>query len=199
MRKPPLFPLVLTLLSPSLALAQPVPQTQPPPGGGPATPTMRPGDQPAGAAEAPVAIPPPPSVNDPMLAPVPPAARSISTWEQALALLRSRSTDLRTSYDQVLQAEANTRTALAATLPTITGTATATHNFLTNTSAQVVGVNSTTLQPVFESFTAPTPNYISGNIQVVQPLIAAEAWHAVGIAKVGEDSARLSLEDMKRV
>ncbi len=180
-----LFIPALSILVPQLAAAQP-------------NPLPPPGQSPAGSSETPVEIPPPPSVNDPMLAPVPPAARNISRWEEALVLLRARSTDLRTAYDQVLQAEAQTRTALAGTLATINGTVTATHNFITNQSSQVVGVDPTTLQPIFRPYTVPTVNYMQGGAQVVQPILALETWHSIGTAKVGEDAARLSLEDMKR-
>jgi outer membrane protein, multidrug efflux system len=153
----------------------------------------------AGTTTTPVTIPPPPSVNDPMLAPVPPARLSISTWREALALLRSRSTDLRTALDEVRKSEATTRIALAQNLPSISGTSTVTHQFITNTSAQVVGVTSGPVpQPIFESFTTPTPTYLTGNIQVVQTLINPEQWHTVVTAKIGEEASHMSVEDIKR-
>src|SRR3974390_3844548 len=67
-------------------------------------------------------IPPPPPVSDPMLAPVPPPKRVVATWQEALGYLRARSTDLRIALDQVLQAEAQTRIALAAYLPQLNAT-----------------------------------------------------------------------------
>src|SRR5436309_2137299 len=69
----------------------------------------------------PVVIPPAPTVNDPMLAPVPAAPKSIASWEEALTYVRARSTDLRIAYDEVLRAEALQRTALAGALPQING------------------------------------------------------------------------------
>src|SRR5258707_9423588 len=77
------------------------------------------------------ALPPPPKVSDPMLAPVPPPTRLLRSWQEALSYLRARSTDLRIALDQVLQAEAQTRVAFAAYLPSINATGIATHNFLT--------------------------------------------------------------------
>src|SRR5580658_2736597 len=59
---------------------------------------------PAAAApqvSTPVALPVP-NVTDPMLTPVPPAPTEVSSWREALAMLRARSTDLRTAYDEVL-------------------------------------------------------------------------------------------------
>src|SRR5580658_4294159 len=77
--------------------------------------------------EAPLTLPPAPTIDDPMLAPMPPAGRVVSTWEETLGLIRARSTDLRTAYDEILRAEGQVRTALAATLLTINGTATYEH------------------------------------------------------------------------
>ena len=54
-----------------------------------------------------------------MLAPVPPPKRVLSSWQEALTYLRARSTDLKIALDQVLQAEAQTRIALAQYLPSI--------------------------------------------------------------------------------
>ncbi|MBV9947362.1 MAG: TolC family protein, partial [Myxococcales bacterium] len=79
---------------------------------------------PLAAADPPaatVSIPAPPEVNDPLLAPVPPPRRVLRSWDEAVALLRSRSTDLRIAVDDLRRAEAQTRKALAAYLPTITG------------------------------------------------------------------------------
>ncbi len=56
-----------------------------------------------------------------MLVGVPPAPREIQTWQEALDLVKARSTDLRTSYDNVLIAEAQERIALAQILPQLGG------------------------------------------------------------------------------
>src|ERR1700677_3608727 len=77
-----------------------------------------PGKAPAAAATA-ITVPPPPPVSDPMLAPVPTPKRMLSSWEEAVVYLRARSTDLKIALDQVLQAEALTRIALAQSLPSL--------------------------------------------------------------------------------
>ena len=148
------------------------------------------------APTKPIEIPPPPTVNDPMLAPVPPANRSVASWEQALQFLRARSTDLRIAYEEVRRAEAQSRTALAATLPSITATGVATHQFITNETVQIVGVSGTS--PIYRPISTPVQNYATANTVAVQPLLALEAWHAIGTAHAGEDASRLSLEDVKR-
>jgi outer membrane protein TolC len=157
-----------------------------------------PGTDPAGATNSPVALPPPPTIDDPMLVPIPPATKNISTWEETLELIRARSTDLRTAYDEVLRAEGLTRTALAATLPTIA---------LTGTYAYQTGnypiLNIATGLPCANSSvacvsTAPNPNSLSAQGLVTQPLIAFEAWHSIGTSRANERAKELSFEDMKR-
>lgn len=63
-----------------------------------------------------------PPVSDPLLAPVPPAPVQVSSWDEALELLKQRSTDLRTALAQVESAAGQRRIALAALLPSLTGT-----------------------------------------------------------------------------
>jgi outer membrane protein TolC len=120
-----------------------------------------------------------------MLAPVAAPRHLLSSWQEAVAYLRARSTDLRIALDQVLQAEAQTRIALAAYLPTINGTGTLTHNFLTTTPFP--GAN-----PV------PFATYASGSITASQPLINAQNFDQISIDELGEDAATLSVDDKKR-
>jgi multidrug efflux system outer membrane protein len=63
-----------------------------------------------------------PNVEDPMLDPVPPPAHTLTSWREALSLLRSRNTQLRAQIAQVDVARARSREALAYALPTL-GTA----------------------------------------------------------------------------
>src|SRR5689334_6615214 len=62
-----------------------------------------------------------PAVSDEMLSPAPTARRVIRSWDEALALIRSRSPDYITGYESVKRAEAQSRIALAAVLPTLNG------------------------------------------------------------------------------
>jgi outer membrane protein TolC len=174
MRKSLLSHLLFSLATAHAALAQPV--AQPPP-----------------AAPAPM-LPPPPPVEDPMLAPVPPAKNALASWDQAIAYLRARSTDLRIALDQVMQAESQTRIALAAYLPTITGSLQYTHNLITNPSSG----------PVFsgQSFSSgsrvPFADDYQGGVQLQQTLLNVQAFDSIGISELGEDVASLSVEDEKR-
>jgi outer membrane protein TolC len=170
--------------------------------------------------EAPIALPPAPTIDDPMLAPMPPAPRVIATWEETLELIRSRSTDLRTAYDEVLRAEGQVRTALAATLLTINGTATYQHQLagstgLINTSttplslppltgftpaqeASLASAFGNALNQTFSGIGATPNDQIILGAQAVQPIIAPEVWHNYKTTRVNVAAARLSYEDMKR-
>jgi outer membrane protein, multidrug efflux system len=152
----------------------------------------------AGAlSAAPVTVPPPPPVDDPMLTPAPTPARVLSSWREAVTFLRARSTDLRVAMDQVLQAEGQTRIALAQYLPSITGTGTQSHQFLTNPSSAIGGIvfNGAGLS---SSPRTPIPNTTAGSVQIQQDLINVQEFDQISIDELGEDAARLSVDDAKR-
>jgi multidrug efflux system outer membrane protein len=177
--------LALTLASvPALA--------QSPPAAAPAGPA-------AGSPSAPpVTVPPPPEVKDPMLAPVPSPKRVLASWREAIALLRARSTDLRIAVDQVLQAEAATRIALAQYLPTIVGTGTYSHQLLTNPATSLGGGIVFNGSGISQSARTPIPNIHGGTIQLTQDVINFQELDQISIDELGEDAARLSVDAEKR-
>ena len=189
-------PLPLFYASPAFGQPAPLPsaaaatgnQAPPPPNpSGGATPA------PSGGlgsdTSTPIQIPPPPTVDDPMLAPVVPARRAIATWEEALGYLRARSTDLRIAVDEVRRAEALTRVALGAMLTQINGSAVFTHQFITVATPVIPG---------FSTGTSPLQNLVSGGITAVQPLINIGSTDQININRLGERAAQLSVEDLKR-
>jgi len=138
-----------------------------------------------------------------MLDAVPRAPRELKTWQEALDLVRARSTDLRTSYDNVIIAEAQERIALAQILPQI-GTAAApfagvgTHNFISNPIVQIVNVGANG-QPIYGApTTTPLANYANAEIQLQQTIVNLEQFYAVGTMREGTWVNQLSYEDMKR-
>ena len=150
---------------------------------------------PAGSpSAAPVTVPPPPEVNDPMLAPVPPPPRVLSSWREAVSLLRARSTDLKVAVDEVLQAEAQTRIALAQYLPTINGQGNYTHQLITNPATGAVVVAGVAIATP----RSPAPNVFNGGLQFSQQLINVQDFDQISINELGEDAARLSVDDQKR-
>ncbi len=184
-------PLLAIALFSVPALAQSPP---PPPAAVPAGP-------PAGSTSAaPVVVPPPPEVNDPMLAPVPVPKRILASWREAVTFLRARSTDLRISMDQVLQAEAQTRIALAQYLPLITGTGSYTHQLITRPALGGGAFGGVSIGPngIVQSSRTPTPNTFSGGIQLTQDIINVQEFDQISIDELGEDASRLSVDGEKR-
>lgn len=170
--------LALTLAWPRAAAAQTEPAAQKPP-----VPEV--GTAPAPAAQASPAVP---VVDDAMLAPPPRPQRELANWNEAVVELRSRSTNLATAYAEVTKAEAQSRIALAALLPTINASATATHQFITKTSTSINGTQNI----------APATDYINGNISLVQSLVDVKAWHDLRTARAAEVVQRLGVENIKR-
>jgi outer membrane protein TolC len=146
-------------------------------------------------ATAPLAPPAPIELSDPMLAPVPAPPKAVATWEEALDLIRSLSTDLRTALEAVERAEAQTRVALGAMLPTLTANGTIVRNFITNDIPRLTG---SATNPVVSVQTSPTPTYANGSIVFVQPVLALQAWHTRATTRRVVDAARLSVDDVKR-
>src|ERR1700722_12593956 len=89
------------------------------------------------AAQGLLTVPAPPTVSDPMLAPVPMPKRVLSSWAEAVMYLRARSTDLKIALDQVLQAEAQTRIALAQYLPSLSSTGAMSHQLITSSGIYI--------------------------------------------------------------
>lgn len=133
-----------------------------------------------------------------MLVPPPRPQRELPNWNEAVVELRSRSTNLATAYAEVVKAEAQSRIALAALLPTINASATATHQFITNRVTQITNVNTSNNTQTTLTTTTPASDYITGNVTLVQDIIDAKAWHDLGTARAAEVVQRLGAESVKR-
>ncbi len=178
--------LALTAVS-TPAFAQPAPQ--PPPAPVPPLPG------PDAPADAPIAIPPLPDVNDPMLAPVRGATRNIATLEEALSLVKARSTDLQTARQEIERAAGLSRSALAGVLFSINGTVSGTHNFLTSQTQILTGTSTT---PSLKTVESPNPNFMTGAVTLVQPLVNVAALQNWGTARENEKAVLLDLTDVQR-
>ncbi len=184
--------LIACALGAADAKAQPAPK---PAGAQPA------GAQPTTAQPAPTAAPattgPAPGttedVGDPMLVAVPPAAQTVHSWQEALDMIGTRDADLQTAVLEVARLKAVRREALAAALPTLTATGTATVQLLRQ---DVAGTNPLTGGLV--TTTVPPSPTLTGSISLVQPILAPRAWYAIGTADATTDLAKLSVDDKKR-
>ncbi|MGH7296721.1 MAG: TolC family protein, partial [Polyangiaceae bacterium] len=94
-----------------------------------------------------------------------------------------------------LQAEAQTRIALAQYLPTVQATGQYVHQIITN---QVSSGLSFSGSGLVSSSTVPTPNPVSGNLQVQQTLLNVQQFDQISIDELNEDQTKLSVEDQKR-
>lgn len=123
-----------------------------------------------------------------MLGPVPPPHRILNSWAEAVAYLRARSTDLKIALDQVLQAEAQTRIALAGPLPSLTSTGLMSHQFLTGSSSIFISG---------AGASSSTTTY-SGNLALQGTLFNLQQFDQISIDELQEDVTRLSVDDKKR-
>jgi multidrug efflux system outer membrane protein len=177
------------LLASGLALAQAPPPPAPAPSPAPIT------------SGAPLPDEPPKlRVDDPMLAPMPPPKHVITSWEDAARMMRQRSTDLQSSYADIRRAEADSRTALAAVLPTLNGTGTASHTILPKASSgggSVIDTGTSAGAQVVPGGGGGR-NSLTGSLRLNVPLVDVRAWHAMGTAKVSEDAAHLDYQNLER-
>src|SRR5258708_7912258 len=142
------------------------------------------------APSAPQALPAPLIQDDEMLQPVAAALRLVSSWDEALGALRARSTDLRIALDEVERSDAVWRETLAASLPTLNGSANLTGNLLRKRQCPGQGLT---------CLVVPNALTYGASVTLTQPLLASRAWHAARTAKLATDVALLSAADQKRL
>jgi outer membrane protein TolC len=129
-----------------------------------------------------------------MLEPVPPAAKVITDWRQALRIVRGRSTEVAIAQSRIEEARANSRSVLARSLPTITGTGTVNRHLITGTGPRLSN------QGIDPRATIPDPRQIwNGTISVNQPLLDMKAWYDHGSASQRERISQLSARDTERL
>ncbi|RJS25682.1 TolC family protein [Corallococcus sp. H22C18031201] len=131
-----------------------------------------------------------PRVEDAMLAPVPPAARSVTTWGEALALLRERSTDLRSTEAEVERASGRWRQALSVLLPNARVQASVATDVLHPDTP--VGANTGT------STRAPSSPLGTVTATLTQTVVDVGAWRGLSAARAAEVGATASLHDAQR-
>lgn len=188
------------------AAPNPPPASPPPSGGVPID-----GNPPAGApSQAPPSpagqaweMPPPPPVDDPMLAPVPPAPRIVSTWAEAQELMRARSTNLKSALDQVLSAEGQTIVALAQYLPSLGGCAggsSAPPGCANAAFSHQILIRHVTENAVGTPFSSivPVPNTLTASMTLSQDIINFQEFDQISINELMEDQNRMTLNDTRR-
>lgn len=187
-------PLAVLALCQGVALAQPAP----PQGRQGQQAQARPGQQapaaPPTAAAAPAAMPQRIEVNDPALAPVPPPARTLASWNDARAMIEQRSVDFAIAVQEVARAEGVARRALAAALPSLDARGDLTHELAGGSS-----VSPSPLPAPGAGAIEDAPTTASASLTLRQPILAPRAWYGIGTARRSVDVAKLSLEDRRRI
>ncbi|KFE63270.1 TolC family protein [Hyalangium minutum] len=151
-------------------------------------------------AEPQTAVPPPtqfqPKVEDPMLAPVPPASQQVERWEEALGLLKERNTDLGSAEANVDRAQGRWRQALSLLLPNARFSAGVAIDALhpdtpvLSSGAPISAGTGTGRQP-----TTPLG---SGTVSLSQSVVDLSAWRGLSSAEASQRSAEASLQDVQR-
>jgi outer membrane protein TolC len=128
------------------------------------------------APAMPVAVP---EVNESHPAALAPPGRAVAGWTALWQEFGNGNVDLRVALDELERAEASTRIAWGAVLPTASGNVTVSH---------ASSVSATTSRG----------DTLSAGITITAPLVNLRANHAIGTARVNEDLAVLSIADVRR-
>lgn len=127
-----------------------------------------------------------------MLVPPPSAAHVLSTWQEAVQLVRAQSTTLKTARARIIQARGQANITLSPALPTLTATGSVSDNLIRGTSYRLL--NNEVVQ-----VSAPYPAEIwSAALNLRVPVIAPRTWYDHGTAKDAIDAAVLDSEDVER-
>ncbi|HEU4535887.1 MAG TPA: TolC family protein, partial [Polyangiaceae bacterium] len=181
------LPLVLaSVVLPLPAAAQTAPAARPERGAA-AAPDARPAGTPS--PNQPTL---PSKEEDPLLQPVPPPAKLVAGWRDALSLVRTRSTDLQIALQDVERADAQARIALAQLLPTL----------VVNASAQRALVRMVNRAESYSPATQYFPsnaNTFAASATLNVPIIAPRAWYAQGTAERQQIFAERNVAAQKRL
>ena len=123
------------------------------------------------------------TVNEAPPSVLPPPGRLIDGWGALWGELGKSSIDLRIALAEMERAEAGTRIAWGAALPSVTGTVSLTH----------IPGGGTGAGGFF-----PPGNILQAQLAVTAPLINLRAWHAIATSRELEEIAKLSLLDVRR-
>ncbi len=145
----------------------------------------------AAADQNPVLLP---EVDDPMLAPLPPPGSVLTSWQQALLLVRARSTSRASALAQVDRASAQARLALTTFYPTLTATGSVTQHLLFGRGFNV------TSNGIQTNVDIPDPSAIwSARLSLRQPVLNLKSWHEHATSEVAQRAAQLKVEDVERL
>ncbi|MBZ4334273.1 TolC family protein [Corallococcus sp. AS-1-12] len=149
-------------------------------------------------ASAPVPVPFQPKVEDPMLAPVPPAPEQVRTWDDALTRVRQRSTDLRNAEAGVTRAQGRWRQSLGLLLPNARATAGVGVDVLHPDVPSAAGGGFVGGSNTGTGAAAPSAPLGTVSATLTQSIIDVGAWRGLSSAKASESASVANLQDVQR-
>ncbi len=135
---------------------------------------------------------------EPLLAPPTPAATAVSSWDEALAVLRQRSPDLRDAEAGIERAEGVWQQALAALLPDVRATAAVAVDLLAPSRPLIVGMAGVSAPLGGDGDRAPSAPLGTAAVVLSQPLLDLSAWRGLDAANAGREGAQADLHDAQR-
>jgi multidrug efflux system outer membrane protein len=154
----------------------------------PATPA------PAAAMPAMQTEPDLPDVSDPLLAPPPPPAKVLGTWQEALVMMRDQSVELRLARASVLSSQAQAQQALAPALPQLGAQGSVIHHLI---KGNVPITNAADVQ--IGTATIPDPStFWVASLGLTVPIFHPSNWYGYGSAKEAIEAAKLSSKEAER-
>jgi outer membrane protein, multidrug efflux system len=134
-----------------------------------------------------------PEVSDPMLTPVGPPTNVLTSWRQAVELVRSRSTSLALARAEISRARGQSRLTRSAILPQLAGSGSVNRELLLG---HVSGVTAT---GEAAEVTLPDPKTTwNASLSFNQPLVDTRAWYDLGTSAAVEKAATVQSEDTQR-
>lgn len=132
-------------------------------------------------------------IDDPLLEPLEPATRQLTSWDEALQLVRERSTDDRSAVAGLERAQAQSRQALSGLLPNIRASGSVTLDVLNPSRPSMAG--GTGSLPAESGATSPLG---VATVTLSQSIVDVGVWRAQDAAKAGERAAEASVDDIRR-
>ncbi len=143
--------------------------------------------------------PPAPAVqNDPLLVPLPSAGETVESFDDVLTKLRRGSDTLEIAAARARAAAAQSRQALAALLPLLQGTASATYDLLNPDSAPGAAASGAGGGGGWGPRGTPTSPLGVGQLAARVPLIDASLWQGRAAARAGAAASAAALADIER-
>jgi outer membrane protein TolC len=129
-----------------------------------------------------------------MLEPIAAPSQVLGSWQQALAMLQSRSTSIATARSRIAEASARSRQALSNSLPEISANGSVRRSLLFSEATEFNPDGSQTISRT------PSPATVwNAGVSLRQPLFDLRAWYDRRTSEAAIEAAALTVEDAERL